>query len=406
MLVRFRRWRRGLATARRAPAFLSYKPGCVAPKMAIFHLSIRPISRAKGHSAVAQIAYDTRCKLTNDRTGEKLDWSKHKQDLIQWQIIGPNVQPGELAARAEQAEKRWDARVGRAMDVALPNELSTKAQWDLLRGFGLQLRDTYGAALSVSLHHPTTKGDIRNVHGHVFMTSRTVDEEDNFSKTKIRNLDDRKLGPVEIERIRQMWELRCNRALRKAGFSESVTHLSLKAQGIKRPATQHLGPKASAMARNGCRLQKADVNREILSAPRRMAEIERQLQHLKKNHAHRVSNKQSARPQIRSDAKPNLAATSNPHRSDSKRKNYGMAVRGKSRVTYHGNRPPGNHPRARLAHSDPARELADLLARGASIGRIAPGHHFRGGQLLVGFLRTLRAAVRLLEIQRENRLRM
>jgi MobA/MobL family len=79
--------------------------------MAIFHLSIRPISRAKGHSAVAQVAYDTRCKLTNERSGKKLDWSKHKQDVIQWQIIGPNMRPGELAARAEQAEKRWDARV-------------------------------------------------------------------------------------------------------------------------------------------------------------------------------------------------------------------------------------------------------------------------------------------------------
>jgi hypothetical protein len=78
----------------------------------------------------------------------------------------------------------------------------------LLCGFGLQLRDTYGAALCVSLHHPNTKGDIRNVHGHIFMTSRAVDEEGNFSKTKIRNLDDRKLGTGEVERIREMWEIR------------------------------------------------------------------------------------------------------------------------------------------------------------------------------------------------------
>jgi len=256
--------------------------------MAIFHLSIRSISRAKGQSAVAQIAYDTRCKLTNERTGEKLDWSKHKQDVIQWQIIGPNMRPEELAARVEQAEKRWDARVGRAIDVALPNELSTKAQWDLLRGFGLQLRDTYGAALCVSLHHPNAKGDIRNVHGHIFMTSRAVDDEGNFSKRKIRRLDDRRIGPVEVERIREMWEVRCNRALRKAGFPEGITRQSLQAQGIKRSATQHLGPKATAMTRNGCRLRKAEVNREIFSASHRMAEIEHQLQHLK-NHAHRVS---------------------------------------------------------------------------------------------------------------------
>ena len=100
--------------------------------------------------------------------------------LIQWQIIGPIMQPGELAARAERAEKRWDARVGRAMDVALPNELTPKAQWHVLRGFGLQLRDTYGAALCVSLHHSNANGDQRNVHGHIFMTSRAVDEEGNF----------------------------------------------------------------------------------------------------------------------------------------------------------------------------------------------------------------------------------
>ncbi len=371
--------------------------------MAIFHLSIRPISRAKGHGAVAQIAYDTRCKLTDDRTGQKHDWSKHKQDVIAWQIIGPKMTPGELAARAEQAERRWDARVGRAMDVALPHELNPKAQWDLLRGFGLQLRDEYGAALCVSLHHPNTKGDQRNAHGHIFMTSRVVDEDGDFSKTKIRSLDDRKLGPVEVERIREMWEVRCNRALRRAGLSENVTRLSLKAKGIDRPATQHLGPKAVAMTRNGCRPRKAETNREILSASRRIAEIESQLQQLK-THAHRVSHKQSARPQIRAYPKSNLAPASDPHRSIPKRKTYGMAVRGKSRITYNGNRPAGNHPRSRLAHPNSARELADFLARGASIGRIASGHYFRGGQLLVGFVRTLRAVVRILEIeQRQHR---
>jgi len=102
--------------------------------MAIFHLSIRPISRAKGHSAVAQVAYDTRGKLTNERTGEKHDWSKHKRDVIEWQIIGPAMPPGELATRAEHAEKRWDARVGRAMDVALPHELNTKRSGSFCAG--------------------------------------------------------------------------------------------------------------------------------------------------------------------------------------------------------------------------------------------------------------------------------
>jgi MobA/MobL family len=313
------------------------------------------------------------------------------------------MQPGELAARAERAENRWDARVGRAMDVALPNELSTKAQWDLLRGFGLQLRDTYGAAPCVSLHHPNAKGDFRNVHGHIFMTSRAVDEEGNFSKRKIRHLDDRKLGPLEVERIREMWEMRCNRALTKAGFSEGVNRQSLQAQGIKRAPTQHLGPRAAAMTRNGCRLRKAEANREIFTASRRMAEIEHHLQLLKKDYANRVPKIQSARQKIRGGKKPNLAPASDAHRSVLQRKTYGVAVRGEPCVTYHRNRSPGNHPGARFAHSNPAGELAHLLARGASIGRIAPGHYFRGGQLLVGFLRFLRTILRSDEFEQGKR---
>ena len=83
--------------------------------MAIFHLSIRPISRAKGHSAVAQIAYDPRCKLTNERTGEKHDWSKHKADVLDWQVIGPTIEPAELAARGG-AGRETLGRAGWARD--------------------------------------------------------------------------------------------------------------------------------------------------------------------------------------------------------------------------------------------------------------------------------------------------
>jgi len=369
--------------------------------MAFFHLSIRPISRAKGRSAVAQIAYDTRSKLTNERTGEKHDWSKHKADVIEWQIIGPSITPGELAARAEQAEKRWDARVGRAMDVAMPHELNAQEQWELVRGFGLQLRDNYGAALCVSLHHPSTKGDHRNVHGHIFMTTRAVDADGNFSKAKVRNLDDRKLGPLEIERIREMWEVRCNRALRKAGQVEGVTRHSLHAQGIDRPATKHLGAKASAMTRNGCRLRKGEINDLISSDSRRLAEIKTQIQHLK-NHVPRKPRKQPSQSQTYSAAKLDLAAADDAHRSKSKRQTYGMALSGKPGLADHGNRPSGNRPRSRPAYPNTAGELVGLLARGASIGRIASGHHFRGGQLLVGLLRSLRILIRTLKSEQQR----
>ena len=78
-----------------------------------------------------------------------------------------------------------------------------------------------------------------------------------------------------------MWELRCNRALRKARMSEEVNRGSLKAQGIDRPATRHLGSKASAMNRNGCLLRKAEINQLVSFDSRRLAEINNQLNQLK-----------------------------------------------------------------------------------------------------------------------------
>lgn len=293
------------------------------------------------------------------------------------------------------------ARVGRAMDVAVPHELNTKAQWELVRGFGLQLRDTYGVALCVSLHHPNTKGDQRNVHGHIFMTTRAVDAEGNFSKAKIRNFDDRKLGPLEIERIREMWETRCNRALRKAGVSEGVNRRSLQAQGIDRPATKHLGAKASAMARNGCRLRKDEINKLISSDSRRLAEINTQLDALQ-NYGHREPRKQSVQPQIRAGEKSDLAETHRLHPSKSKHQTHRVAVSGEPGVAHHGNRHARNRSRTRPARPNTAGELVGFLARGASIGRIAQGHHFRGGQLLVGLLRTLRIVIRALEIEQQR----
>jgi hypothetical protein len=64
-------------------------------------------------------------------------------------------------------------------------------------------------------------------------------------------------------------------------MSEEVNRGSLKAQGIDRPATRHLGSKASAMNRNGCLLRKAEINQLVSFDSRRLAEINNQLNQLK-----------------------------------------------------------------------------------------------------------------------------
>ena len=103
------------------------------------------------------------------------------------------------------------------MDVALPHELNTEEAGSTVRGFGLELRDTYGAAL----YEPAPseyEGRPSQCPRTYFHDDRAVDEEGNFLKAKIRALGDRRFWPAEVERIRETWELRCNRALRKAGM--------------------------------------------------------------------------------------------------------------------------------------------------------------------------------------------
>jgi hypothetical protein len=135
-----------------------------------------------------------------------------------------------------------------------------------------------------------------------------------------------------------MRELRCNRALREAGLTEGVTRHSLQAQRVKRPTTQHLGPKATAMTRNGCRLRKAEANREITLSSRRIAEIERHLRHVKKNHAYRVSHNNPdawKSAQMRSPIWQKRATRIDPTQSP---KETSPAVRGR------GNKPPHSTP--------------------------------------------------------------
>ncbi|NYZ70003.1 MobA/MobL family protein, partial [Endozoicomonas sp. SM1973] len=52
-------------------------------------------------------------------------------------------------------------------------------------------------------------------------------------------------------------------ALERAGHQERIDHRSLKDQGIDREPTKHLGPKATAMERNGARSDRGEENREI-----------------------------------------------------------------------------------------------------------------------------------------------
>lgn len=233
--------------------------------MAIYHCSIKLISRGAGQSAVASAAYRHACKLEDTRTGEIHDYTK-KQGLESSDIYLPSGVNAKWATDREQlwnavesAEKRVNSRLGRDLILALPSELSVDQRRELAGEMARHLADRYGVAVDVAIHQPSRQGDQRNHHAHMLMSSRRITPQ-GFGE-KARELDDRTRGPVEVEHIRATWADMANRALERAGQHVQIDHRSLKAQGIQRFPHLHLGASASAMERRGIKTRIGEQNR-------------------------------------------------------------------------------------------------------------------------------------------------
>lgn len=233
--------------------------------MAIYHCSVKSISRGAGQSIVASAAYRHACMLENSRTGEVYNYSR-KQGVESSDIYLPSgvnqswaQDRGKLWNAAEKAEKRKDARLGREIVLALPAELSASQRRELIGEMACHLAERYGVAVDVAIHQPSRQGDQRNHHAHMLISSRRITQEGFAEKT--RELDDHERGPAEVEHIRNEWERLANRALERAGQHVQIDHRSFRRQELKRMPSLHLGPSASAMERRGILTRLGNRNR-------------------------------------------------------------------------------------------------------------------------------------------------
>lgn len=220
--------------------------------MAIYHLSVKAISRSAGRSATAAAAYRAGVEITDTRTGEVHDYTR-KRGIVSADLVLPAGAPEWAADRsalwnaAEHAERRKDACVAREYEVALPSELPAAARRQLALDFVQEMADREGCAVDVAIHEPSKGGDNRNHHAHIMRTTRKVEAEGLGAK-----LDTEKAGrnrAADLEAVRVRWAELTNEHLRRHGIEATVDHRSLKAQGIDREPTQHLGPTATAIER-------------------------------------------------------------------------------------------------------------------------------------------------------------
>lgn len=252
--------------------------------MAIYHLSVKTVSRSAGRSATAAAAYRAGVEITDERTGEIHDYTR-KGGVESAELVLPAGAPEWAADRAalwnaaEQAETRKNSTVAREFEIALPEELSPDERQRLARDLAREIVERHGCAADVAIHAPGKEGDNRNHHAHILLSTRRLGPEGFTEKT--RELDDQKTGPQIVTQWRERFASLQNERLREAGIEARVDHRTLEAQGIDREPTRHLGPAATGYERRTGEpsRKRQDFEAEIadrLTRAKQAGELERQ----------------------------------------------------------------------------------------------------------------------------------
>ena len=141
--------------------------------IAIYHCSIKIVSRGKGKSAVAAAAYRSGEKLTNEWDGLTHDYTK-KGGVVHSEILLPAHAPPAFSDRStlwnsvELSEKSNNAQLAREVEIALPVELSREEQTRLVREYCSSQFVSKGMIADFNLHD--TGGG--NPHAHTPMLGK------------------------------------------------------------------------------------------------------------------------------------------------------------------------------------------------------------------------------------------
>jgi hypothetical protein len=232
----------------------------ITAEMAIYHLSMKIISRKNGYSAVASAAYRSGSVIPDDRTGLTHDYTR-KRGVDDAVILTPENAPSWCADRSvlwnavEKAEQRRDSQLAREIELAIPREISRDVARETVLAFVRENFVSQGMIADVAFHHM----DRTNPHAHIMLTTRAVGET-GFSG-KVRDWNDRTLA----ETWRASWADHANRALANAGYLEEIDHRSYERQGLEKAPGLHLGKAACAMEKRGMETERGEQNRLINS---------------------------------------------------------------------------------------------------------------------------------------------
>ncbi|MCJ8057008.1 Ti-type conjugative transfer relaxase TraA [Shinella curvata] len=275
--------------------------------MAVPHFSVSIVARGSGRSAVLSAAYRHCAKMDYEREARTIDYTR-KQGLLHEEFVIPADAPEWLRSmiaersvsgaseafwnRVEDFEKRSDAQLAKDVTIALPIELSTEQNIEMVRDFVARHITAQGIVADWVFHDAPG-----NPHIHLMTTLRPL-TEDGFGSKKaavtgpdgnvLRN-DSGKIvyqlwagGLEDFNAFRDGWFACQNRHLALAGLDLRVDGRSFEKQGIELTPTIHLGVGTKAIERkaasgDGRADEKAALERLELQEERR-AENARRIQ--------------------------------------------------------------------------------------------------------------------------------
>jgi len=245
-----------------------------------YHLTADVVSRGKGDSMVDKAAYNSRTSITEERTGQVKDYSRHEDKPLRSYLFAADPElrePAKLWNFYDRHEKASNAQIGYSFIGSLPWQLDDEQRDNIIKDFGREQFLRKGVAAQVDMHRPDPQGDDRNFHAHILASMRKV-TKDGLGE-RVFTWNDRKKN---LANWREKWADRCARELEKAGFkveAERWRYGYLPQEQQRQKALErgdlewadikagepghHLGPKATAMERRKQPSDRGELNRTV-----------------------------------------------------------------------------------------------------------------------------------------------
>lgn len=281
--------------------------------MAIYYYAMSRVGRGGGKGVVASAAYLSRAQYRDEVHDRVYDERAHVYDerasaiaeashyigrkgrhgadrdppLFEG-LYGPPGAPDWTRGKenierfwneAERAETHPRAQLAESVIIGLPHELSLQQNvWllqDHIREFTRQ-----GRVVQLAIHAPDREGDQRNLHAHLLVSTRGVDEH-GMKPYKTKEQQERYLGRSDyLDHLRENWGHVANRHLARHGFEAGLDHRSYERQGSGREAHWHIGPGDMRKERQGRRTRFGDRNRAVTERNAERETIGQEIRHL------------------------------------------------------------------------------------------------------------------------------